>query len=146
MKKKILLGLLAILVIIQFFGIDKSNPQSDPNADFLHVTNAPENVKQYLKNACYDCHSNHTAYPWYTNVAPVSFWIRGHIKNARANTNYSEWTTQYDDKGRSHKIQETIEKIELGHMPPKSYKWMHSEARINDEQKTEVLNWLKSLN
>ena len=146
MKKKILLGLLGILVILQFFSIDKTNPSIDPDADFLFVSNAPENIKQYFKNACYDCHSNHTKYPWYTNVAPVSFWIKGHIDHARANTNYSEWTTQYDDNGRSHKIQETIEKIKLGHMPPKSYKWMHPEAKVNEDQIKEVLNWLSSLN
>jgi len=146
MKKKILLGLLAILIIIQFFSIDKTNPSIDPSIDFVKLTNAPDHVALYLKNACYDCHSNHTTYPWYTNVAPVSFWIKGHIDHARGNLNFSEWGTQYDENGRSYKIKETIDIITAGHMPPKSYKWMHSEARFNEDQTSEVLDWLKTLN
>lgn len=146
MKKKILLGLLAVLIIIQFFGIDKTNPGADPSIDFITVTNPPENVKQYLKNACYDCHSNNTRYPWYANVAPVSFWMKGHIDHARGNFNFSEWGTQYDSNGRAFKIKETIDIIAAGHMPPKSYKWMHPEAKFSKAQTNEVIDWLKSFN
>lgn len=145
MKKKVIFSIVALLIMMQFFKIDKTNPSSLQEHDFLVMMNAPDNIRQSFKNACYDCHSNQTVYPWYTDVAPISFWIKGHIKNARSNVNFSEWQNQYDDKGRSHKIQESIEKIEAGHMPPKSYKWMHQSAKLSDAQNKELLNWLRSI-
>ena len=144
MKKKILIGLGILLLALQFLKIDKTNPVASPESDFFVVTEAPDYVKNYFKNACYDCHSNQTSYPWYTNISPVSYWIKGHITNARENLNFSEWASQYDASGKSHKIRETIEEIESGHMPPKSYKWMHPEARFSDDEKLEVLTWLKA--
>ena len=145
MKKQILISLIIVFVIIQFFRIDKVNPPYNPNEDFLTIYQAPENISLALKNACYDCHSNETKYPWYTNVAPFSFWIKGHISNARENINFSTWESLYDEKGKAHKIEETIEEIQEGHMPPKSYKWMHPEASLTSQQKLDLISWLETL-
>ncbi len=144
MKKKIGGVIILSLVIMQFFGIDKSTPEYDKSKDLLTVTQAPTEVAELLKEACYDCHSNETRYPWYTSVAPVSWWIAGHIKNARENSNYSTWGTWSADK-RQHKAEESAEEIETGHMPPKSFRFMHSGAKLTDEQKTMLADWFRSL-
>lgn len=142
MKKKILLAILAVLVIMQFFRIDKTNPPSDPAQDFLTLNPAPADITQIMKDACYDCHSHQTAYPWYTNIAPVSWWIKNHIDHAREHLNFSVWTT-YPPKKAKHKLEECYEEVEELHMPLKSYTWMHPEAKISEEQRAALVSWFK---
>lgn len=144
MKKKIIIALGSVLVIIQFFRIDKVNPSYEMENDFIMVTDPPELVKNILKNSCYDCHSFETKYPWYTNVAPVSWWIKYHINEGRDELNFSEWAT-FELKRKNHKLEEIIEMVEEGEMPMNSYTWVHSEARLTDEQQDALINWTKSL-
>ena len=87
-RKKVGWGALILLLLIQVFSIDKTNPPADPQDDFMTLTAPPVEIKTILKNACYDCHSNHTEYPWYTNIEPVSWWVKGHIKNGRRQVNF----------------------------------------------------------
>ena len=138
----ILLGLLALLIILQFFSIDKTNPPSAPEADFLTVAEAPDDMAGLIKRTCYDCHSNHTRYPWYANVAPVSYWIKGHIDHARSHLNFSTWTS-YDSNKAQHKLEECYEEVLEGHMPLPSYTWMHSEARLADAERRSLANWFR---
>lgn len=143
MKQKILLGLLVVLVLIQFIRIDKTNPESIPAKDFIAVENPPANIAAIMKNACYDCHSHHTAYPWYTNVAPISLMIRSHIRGGRQQVNFSTWA-DYDTKKKNHKIQEMIESIETSYMPMKSYTWLHPEAKLSADDRKVLVDWLGS--
>ncbi len=142
MKKKILLGLLVILVLLQFIRIDKTNPESIPAKDFIAIENPPANIATILKNACYDCHSHHTAYPWYTNVAPISLMIRSHIRGGRQQVNFSTWA-DYDAKKKNHKIEEMIEVIESKYMPMKSYTWLHPEAKLSGDDRKILVDWLE---
>lgn len=146
MKKSKLIGWVALgaLIIIQFFRIDKTNPEYDVNNDFITIHQPPEDVKLMLKEACYDCHSNESKYPWYTNVAPVSFWIKGHIDEGRKHLNYSKWGT-FSDKRKNHKIEEMIDKVKEGEMPISSYKIAHSKARLSDEQRQRMVAFFTSL-
>lgn len=142
--KRILLALLAILVVIQFWGIDKTNPPVDAGADIMAMANPPADVAKLVKAACYDCHSHETKYPWYTNVAPVSWWIGHHIEEARGHLNFSTWKA-YDAEKKAHKAEECAEKVEKGLMPLKSYTRMHAEARLTDEQREQLITWFKSV-
>lgn len=142
MIKKILIGLIAILVIIQFFRIDKTNPIVVQENDFITITNPSENIKTILKASCYDCHSNETKYPWYTNFAPLSWWIKHHIDEGRDELNFSEWGT-FKEKRKHHKLEECIELVEENEMPLSSYLITHSEAKISSENKALLLEWFK---
>ncbi|MCO6491011.1 MAG: heme-binding domain-containing protein [Phaeodactylibacter sp.] len=142
--KWVLLGLLAILVVIQFFRIDKTNPPVNAGEDFMAMAAPPAEVAELLKKACYDCHSHETKYPWYTNVAPVSWWIGHHIEEARGHLNFSTWKA-YDAEKKAHKAEECAEELEKGLMPLKSYTRMHAEARLSDEQKERLIAWFKSV-
>jgi len=132
-----------ILVLIQFIQIDKANPTSKPEHDFVAVVNAPENIAKRVKHTCYDCHSNTTAYPWYTNIAPVSWWIKGHIKNGRQKLNFSEWGT-YDADKRSHKLNECAEWTADYRMPLKSYGWLHPKAQMSDDERQALAQWFEA--
>ncbi|MCP3932803.1 MAG: heme-binding domain-containing protein, partial [Bacteroidetes bacterium] len=127
----------------QFFRIDKTNPPADPAKDFITLTNPPAEIGHLLKVACYDCHSNLTQYPWYSNVAPVSWWVKSHITHGRKHLNFSTWS-DYKQKKQAHKLEECYEELEKGNMPLKSYPLTHPEARLNDEQNKVLINWFKS--
>ena len=142
--KRILLGLLAVFVIMQFFRIDKTNPPVDASKDFIKLNNPPAEVAQILSSVCYDCHSHETKYPWYTNIAPVSWWVKGHINHGRGDLNFSKWA-DYDAKRKDHKLEECYEELEKKAMPLKSYTWAHSNARLTDEQRALMVDWFKSL-
>ncbi len=90
LKSKILTGILGVAIIIQFFRIDKTNPPIEEHNDILSFESVTGDVADILKNSCYDCHSNESVYPWYTNVAPVSWWIKKHINEARDELNFSD--------------------------------------------------------
>ena len=139
-KKYLPWALLAFIIVAQFFPIDKTNPESDLANDFITLNNPPPNLADLIKDACYDCHSNHTKYPWYTNVAPVSWWIKGHINHASEHLNFSEWAS-YDAKKANHKLEECFEMVSDNKMPLKSYVWMHKEAKMTDAQRKELADW-----
>ncbi|MEP2026185.1 heme-binding domain-containing protein, partial [Reichenbachiella sp.] len=99
---------------------------------------------QIIKTSCYDCHSYHTKYPWYTNVAPLSWWIGDHIEEGREHFNLSEWGA-YSEKKALHKLEEFYEEVEEGEMPLTSYTLIHGEASLSDEQVKKLVTWVKSL-
>lgn len=143
LSTKILLSLLAIIVAAQLFQIDKENPVYNLENDLLAQVDAPGEVKTILKQACYDCHSYETKYPWYTSVAPLSWWIDEHIQDGRKHFNFSEWGN-YDLKKKKHKLEELIHEVEEGEMPLNSYTWVHSEANLSEEQIKALIGWTKS--
>ncbi|MCF6361153.1 MAG: heme-binding domain-containing protein [Cyclobacteriaceae bacterium] len=144
MKKKITLSLVAVLVVIQFFRIDKTNPPSDPEMSLFVVEQVPENVESIIKNSCFDCHSNNSKYPWYTNVAPVSWWVKSHINEAREELNFNEWGS-YSVKKKMHKLEELEEEVGEGEMPLPSYLIAHGDARLTKEEQKRLINWAKGL-
>jgi cytochrome c551/c552 len=141
--KKIALGFVIILVICQFFRIDKVNPPVDPAQDLFNLAKAPEDVTAIVKKACYDCHSNEVKYPWYTNIAPVSWWIKDHVNEGSRHLNFSIWGT-YKTRRQDKKLKECVENIEEGEMPMYSYVWMHGEAKLSQEEKEKLMSWFNS--
>lgn len=138
-----MLALLVVFVLIQFLRIDKTNPPVQPDADFITRTHAVAGIAHVLKTSCYDCHSNETAYPWYTNVAPVSWWLKNHISEARQHLNFSEWGT-YSSRKADHKLKECVDMTLEGEMPLSSYTWMHRDALLSEEQKQALVIFFES--
>lgn len=142
--KKAIIVIIAILVIIQFFRIDKSNPPANMEKDFITITNPPTDMGIMLKESCYDCHSHHTNYPWYSNIALVSWLLKEHVNNGRNHLNFSVWT-DYKGSKKNHKLDECIEMIETGEMPMKGYVLLHEEADLTDAQKKAMIDWFRSV-
>ncbi|MDD7887051.1 heme-binding domain-containing protein [Flavivirga sp. 57AJ16] len=138
--KKGLIVLLVALVLIQFYRPEKNNAELRDVAAFEMETKPNTEVAKILKAQCYDCHSNKTTYPWYTEVAPVSFWIGHHIEEGNEHFNVSKWDT-YNDKKKDHKLEELVEEVEEGEMPLSSYTWMH--GSITQEEKEALIAWAK---
>src|SRR5690554_4114611 len=81
--KKILFVVLIVFVVAQFFGPDKNEGDLASVEPFLSDTNPPENIKAILQGSCFDCHSNHSKYPWYNNITPVNYWLAEHINEGK---------------------------------------------------------------
>ena len=142
--KNIGVCLVLFFLLIQSFRIDKTTQPVDATKDFMALTSANAEATNTLKIACYDCHSNQPTFPWYTNIAPVSWWIKHHIDEGSHHLNFSEWGT-YSDKKKNHKLEECIEMVEEGEMPLGTYTWMHKDAKLTDAQKLQLVEFFKAV-
>lgn len=140
--KKIAWALLLVFIGMQFIRPEKNLDSGDHLAAFLNETNPPAEVRELLKTSCYDCHSNNTVYPWYNNVAPVSYWLADHVKEGKGHLNFSAWNT-YDAKRKDHKLEEVVETVEEGEMPLNEYTWTHEGARLTQAQREAIIEWAK---
>jgi hypothetical protein len=136
MKLVLLLSLLGIA--IQFIPVDRTNPPVQEDIA------TPPQVKTILKRACYDCHSNETNWPWYSQVAPVSWLLAWDVHEGREELNFSTWN-RYSPKKRNKYIKESWEEIEEGEMPPWFYLPLHPEASLSDQDRTVLREWAKSV-
>ncbi len=142
--KKILIGLLVVLVAIQFFQIDKTNPVADEKLDFLVMNNTSPEIATQIKASCYDCHSNQSVYPAYTYVQPVGWFVKNHIEEGKEHLNFSEFGN-YSAKKQAHKLEESYEMIEKDEMPLSSYTIIHKEAVLDEAQQNALINYFKEI-
>jgi len=140
--KRIFLLLLIVLIIAQFFGPKKNHGELASIDAFYEDTNPTENIKIILKDACIDCHSDVTKYPWYFSVTPVNYWMAEHVNDAKKHFNFSNWEGN-SVKRKDHKFEELIEMVEDKEMPLPSYTWTHSEAKLSEDQINDILEWAK---
>lgn len=143
MVKKILIAFVIILIAIQFIRSEENKGQAETPQDISHVLQVPDNVMTTLKSSCYDCHSNHTNYPWYSKINPVGWWLNNHIEEGKSELNFSNFA-QYDKKRLDHKLEEAAEEVEKGHMPLPAYTFVHADAELSEEQVKELVAWVKA--
>jgi cytochrome c551/c552 len=136
MKKTILI-LLFLLVAIQFIQPDKTNPQTD---DALKLQ-APQDVINILKRACFDCHSNETKWPNYSYIAPISWSVVSHVNDGRKAINFSEYK-KIDPKIKQKRLKRAIQTINNTMMPLSGYIQFHKEAVLSDNDKKILVKWL----
>jgi hypothetical protein len=129
-------ALIALFVLIQFvpYGKNHINPP---------VVNEPkwdsQQTQKLVTDGCYNCHSNLTTYPWYSNVAPASWLLQRDIDEARANLNFSDLTSAQG----AAMLSDIERQLTSGEMPPVYYTAIHPEARLTTAQREELLNGLK---
>lgn len=123
-------------VAIQFVPVDRSNPpvRSD--------VGAPAEVAVLLRAACYDCHSRETRWPWYSRVAPVSWFVARHVDEGRRELDFSDWPT-IDFTAQDELLREVAKEVEKGKMPLASYRWGHPEARLTAAQREIIVHWAR---
>ncbi|MEO6819092.1 MAG: heme-binding domain-containing protein, partial [Ginsengibacter sp.] len=138
--RPILVVLLIALIIIQFFRPQKNAGEEIAANQIAAVQNIPENVQQILKVSCYDCHSNTTKYPWYSNFQPVAWFLNDHIVEGKKEVNFSEFGT-YRIYRRYKKLKEIQKQIKEDEMPLYSYTLIHRDAVMDTVQKLAVIDW-----
>lgn len=129
-----------LAAVLQATNPAHTNPTVAPGHDLLATNTPPAPVAALLKQACYDCHSCETRWPWYSYVAPVSWSVAGHVNAAREALNFSEWP--HDEPGRARKRWRRIaDAVESGEMPLRQYAWLHREARLDAGQRRQLAQW-----
>ena len=116
--------------------------EQDLTANFTKVYNVPKNVEAILRTSCYDCHSNNTDYPWYSNIQPVGIFMKNHINEGKENLNFNEYGN-YSKRKQNSKLKAINKQIELNEMPLASYTLIHKNAILSSSQKQEVMNWIE---
>lgn len=136
--RRILLLILAVLaagfLLIQVvpYGRAHENPPvvSEPNWDSTQT-------RDLAARACFDCHSNETVWPWYSNIAPVSWLVQHDVDEGRAYLNFSDWA-------KAQEVDEMGEVVGEGEMPPSQFLITHPEARLTDAERAALINGLRA--
>jgi len=141
MKRMLLFTLgafVALVILIQLvpFGRNHTNPPvvQEPNWD------SPR-TRELAVRACFDCHSNETVWPWFSNIAPISWLVYRDVLEGREHLNYSDWGSQ---RGEGSQPGEAAEAISSGQMPPAYFLITHPNARLSDAEKQELIQGLQN--
>lgn len=136
--KRIFLALAVLLVLAQFIRPARTNPPIN-SANELQ---APPAVMSILQRSCNDCHSNRTVWPWYAQVAPMSWLLADDVGDGRNEINFSEWNTQ-TPRRTARKLQEICEQVEQHEMPMKTYTPLHPAAKLSDADRKTLCDWAR---
>ena len=126
-----LLAAAVLFVVIQLVPYGRSHSNPPVTAEPAWNT---QGTRVLFSRACGDCHSNLTTWPWYSNVAPVSWLVTNDVNGGRSNLNVSEWDKPQEAAG------DVVEAIQGGDMPPVYYTWMHSSAKLSSAEKQALVN------
>lgn len=138
--KWLVIVLICLFILIQLKRPARTNPPVDPSQTIEAHTQMSPQVSAIVDRACRDCHSNKTEWPWYTNVAPVSWWITDHVNTGRKHLNISEWG-KLDSDRQDKKLREICDEIEDGAMPLSSYLPLHPNAKLSEQDKKTLCDW-----
>ncbi|MCS3869381.1 hypothetical protein J3D55_002297 [Chryseobacterium ginsenosidimutans] len=94
-----------------------------------------------MKTSCYDCHSNNTFYPWYSNIQPLKWWLSDHVNSGKRHLNFDEFNS-YSQEEKLKKLDEIIETVKDGEMPLTSYTAIHQKAKLSLSDRFEVKKWV----
>ena len=136
----IIASVIFIFIVIQFFPPKKNDNLVNPQNDIVFKLEIPQPVKKKIVDACYDCHSNKTAYPFYNRIAPVSWLLAKDVREGKEHLNFSEWAG-YDRKKQIKLLTKICDELKAGEMPLKMYVFMHSKAVINPQELEEICQW-----
>jgi len=132
--RSIVKWLLVSAVLIQLipYGRTHTNPPEMKEPPW----NAPA-TRELIHRACFDCHSNQTTWPWYSNIAPMSWLVQRDVNGGRSHLNFTEW-----DRLQSH-AKDVAEEVTKGDMPPWFYVPMHSMAKLSSTEKQSLVDGAK---
>ena len=128
--KKILFWVVGIAIAIQFIRPDFTNAKVDDTV----ALNTDHKTMNVLKTSCYDCHSNETKYPWYHDVAPMSWMMSSNIEAGRKALDFSNWAN-IDTKVRLDRLKRAKQLVNNEMMPKSEYLIMHDNAVLDKEKK-----------
>src|SRR5688572_22140454 len=138
--KWLLILIVALFVGVQFVRPARTNPAVDQTQTIHAQLQITPQVASILDRSCQDCHSNTTRWPWYSNMAPVSWFVIDHVNHARSHLNFSEWG-RLDNSQAVKKLEEMCEEVEDRAMPLPSYTYIHWSAKLAPEDVKTLCEW-----
>lgn len=143
--KKIVFILLIVFIGIQFIPTAHNQSNTVLETDLTDIFDVSEDIQKTLKISCYECHSNTTNYPWYSQIQPMSWFLEKHINEGKEELNFSVFAN-YSNRRQKSKIKSIISQIENNEMPLTSYTIMHRGARLSETDKKQILDWFNTIN
>jgi hypothetical protein len=143
MKKKlkwIFAGLVVVFALLQFTNPPRTNLPVEPGHDLMATNPPPPQIAALLHNACYDCHSDETRWPWYSHIAPVSWLVADDVTRGRERLNFSDWPRALPERVVK-RLERISEEVDDEDMPPAKYPLMHPEARLTTGQRQQLIHW-----
>lgn len=135
--------LVALFAMMQVIRPARTNPPVDGSRTLeAHSQLTPE-AAAVINRSCKDCHSNQTRWPWYSNVAPVSWFLINHVNDGREQMNFSDWA-QYSQSEQTDFLKKICREVKLGDMPLHSYLWLHGDAKLSSEDVKVLCDWASS--
>lgn len=142
--RRILFLLILIFLIIQVFQPRRNTATDILKSDIVNLYDLPDSVEVLLMNTCFDCHSNNSEYPWFTNIQPIAWFVKNNIDNGKTNLNFSNFGN-YDNKTAIKKLTKISEVMRQSKMPLDSYKWYNKKAELTSIERNLISNWAISL-
>ena len=139
--KWMVIGLIAVLALIQFIQPSRTNPPVIASRSLEAHVQVPAPVQEILKRSCYDCHSSATVWPWYSHVAPVSWYVAHDVNTARGHINFQDWEAQVNPKEGKEHLGLICKLVRNGNMPPADYRLMHEGTELSPAEVSEVCAW-----
>ena len=137
--KRLIFVSLALFIAIQVVRPARTNPASDPGKAITKRLAVPADVKAILDRSCRDCHSHDTEWPWYSNVAPISWNVISHVNDGRGSMNFSDWPEGPEEAGDL--LDKVCKEVKNGHMPIPQYTWLHSASKLTDADRKRLCEW-----
>ncbi|MDQ2921381.1 MAG: heme-binding domain-containing protein [Acidobacteriota bacterium] len=129
-----------LFVAAQFSRPARTNPGVDQSLALQsHVQVSPQ-VASIIDRSCGDCHSNKTRWPWYSNVAPVSWFVIDHVNQGRSRLNFSEWG-RYNQREAEGMLSQICKEVKSGGMPLSSYTPLHPGSRLSVDDVKTLCDW-----
>ena len=133
--------LLALLFIgVQFARPERVNPAFEQARAIEAHVHLNREVEAILQRSCKDCHSNQTVWPWYSNVAPVSWSVVDHVNHGRKHLNFSDWA-RYDATEADYLLSDICKTAKHGTMPLASYTLVHRDAKLSAGDVAALCDW-----
>jgi hypothetical protein len=130
----------ATLLVIQIIRPARTNPPIDPAKTVASTSHVPPDVAATLDRACKDCHTTGTSWPWYSNVAPISWFVINHVDDGRRALLLSDWA-DIEPARKMKRLGDICKEVRDGDMPLTSYLWMHADARLSEADVTAICQW-----
>ena len=140
--KRIAVAVVVVAVGIQAVRPARTNPPVVPSQTIYAQMHVPADVRAILERSCRDCHSNETRWPWYSNVAPVSWLVVDDVNHGRSHLNFSEWAG-YDEERSRELLGDIAKEVKMGEMPLRSYLMMHGDAKLGEDA-GKLISWGES--
>lgn len=146
MNKKVFI----LIIVVTVFLILQFIPNGMPENEFMagqgisELAEVPEDVQLILEKACFDCHSQHVKFPWYSYVAPTSWLVARDVNIGRQHLDFDRWG-ELSKRKQLQTLDEIDDEVSSGTMPMIIYTFMHSDAKLTREEREAIVNWSEQM-
>jgi Haem-binding domain len=143
LRRRVALGAFAVVVVIQAFRPSRTNPPINATQEMAAVVHVDPTVQSILDHSCSDCHSNRTVWPWYSQVAPISWGVASDVSDGRRHMNFSEWGT-YPGYKQQDLLDKACKLVTQHDMPPFTYNLIRAANRPTNSDRQAICAWTKA--